>query len=46
MRRVREAKVESLSVSSSSGAEGGGAPTEPEGQRDKGEESTDGPEKE
>ena len=46
MRRVREAKGESLNVSSSSGAEGGGAPAEPEGQRDIGEKSADGPEKE
>ena len=46
MRRVREAKGESLSVSSSSGAEGGGAPAEPAGQRDIGEKSADGPEKE
>ena len=46
MRRVREAKGESLSVSSSRGAEGGGTPTELEGQRDKGAESADGSEKE
>ena len=44
MRREREAKEESLSVSSSRGAEGGGAPAGPAGQGDRVEKPADGPE--
>ena len=46
MRRVREAKGESLSVSSSRGVKGGGAPTNLEGWREKGAESAGVSEKE